>query len=350
MRFQDIPGQQELSNHLTETIDAGRVSHAQLFLGHTGIGSLALAIAYTQYLNCEHRRHYATLEEGHGLRADSCGECPSCRKFQELIHSDLHFVFPNATAGSVTKSPSSSDFQEEFRTFLKEKGQMGSVEEWYAFLNIEKKQGVIRERDADEIVKMLSLKSYEGNYKMVIVWMAEKMNEVAANKLLKTLEEPLGHTLIIMVAESSDTMLQTILSRSQVVKVPEKGFQNTWPEEYHLMFVNWMRMLFKLNMQKLSDQVDEMAQMSRDQQKQFLAYTMETIRRCFLDTVAGVKSDLCSGDEKFDRSFPAMITMKNVEAMTEAINEKIYAIERNAHAKIALMQLSFTLSKLIKNR
>lgn len=354
MQFQDIVGQRVLINSLTEVIDSGRVSHAQMFCGPTASGSLALAIAYAQYLNCQHRIHYdVTTSDGQGeppLRADSCGECPSCRKFQQLTHSDLHFVFPNATTDSVKSRPSSNDFQEEFRAFLTDYHQTGSLDEWYAALGIENKQGMIRELDADYIVKSLAMKSYEGAYKVLIVWMAEKMNDTAANKLLKTLEEPLGNTLMILVTEDTRRMLSTILSRTQLVKVPEVSSQMVWPQEFSTMFVSWMRLLFKLNMQSLSAQVEQLAAMKREQQKQFLQYVMETIRQCFLCTVAGVPCHLHSGDEKFDTAFPNMVTVRNVEQMCSAVNDMLYAIERNAAPKIAFMQLSFTLSKLIKKR
>ena len=199
MRFKDIEGQRILINHLTEIIDSGRVSHAQLLLGPSSSGSLALAIAYAQYLNCENRQHYHGESD---LRADSCGECPTCKKYQQLMHTDLHFVFPTATTSSASSSPCSNEFIEQFRDFLNNYHQTGTEDQWYEHLGIEKKQGMIRERDVDNIVRELGLKSYEGSYKVLIMWMAERMNIVAANKLLKTLEEPTDRTVILMVAES----------------------------------------------------------------------------------------------------------------------------------------------------
>lgn len=351
MQFKDIEGQSVLANRLTEIIDAGRVSHAQMFLGPTASGSLALAVAYAQYLNCEHRQHYP---EGSELRADSCGHCPSCLKYEQLMHTDLHFVFPSTTTASVTSKPCSDDFQEEFREFMNEHRQRGTEDEWYSCLGIENKQGMIRERDADNIVKTLGLKAYEGGYKVLIVWMAERMNLDAANKLLKTLEEPTDHTLILLVAESRDRMLQTILSRVQQLVVPDLGGQlpAERQEAFARMFVSWMRLLFKLNMQPLSAWVDQTATLGRETQKMFLLYAESALRACFLQTAAGIRleHDLQFGDEKFDASFPAMITPNNIEQMTQALNNALYAIERNANAKITFMQLSFTMSKLIKRR
>ncbi len=351
MQFKDIEGQLVLINRLTEIIDSGRVSHAQMFLGPTSSGSLALAIAYAQYLNCENRQHYG---EGSELRADSCGQCPNCRKYEELMHSDLHFVFPSATTSTVTSKPSSEDFQEEFRDFLTECRQKGTEDEWYARLGVENKQGMIREKDADNIVRTLALKSYEGGYKVVVMWMAERMNLDAANKLLKTLEEPTDKTLLLLVAESRDRMLSTIISRVQQVVVPDLGMG--LPEErraeFARLFVSWMRLLFKLDMKPLSEWVDQTATIGRESQKRFLQYVQESLRACFLKTAAGIElpGELVFDDEKFDTFFPTMITVRNIEQMNQAITDATYAIERNANAKITFMQLSFTMSKLIKNR
>lgn len=348
MRFKDIEGQHILANHLTEMVDMGRVSHAQLFLGETSSGSLAMALAYAQYLNCQHRVHFS---EG-VLRADSCGECPNCKKYQQLMHPDLHFVFPTASTGSGLSKPSSADFIEEYREFLQRHHQMGTLEQWYGDLGIENKQGMIREKDADNIIRALSLKSYEAGYKVMVIWMAEKMNVASANTLLKTLEEPTGKTLLLLVAESKDKMLSTILSRVQQIVVRNHSIKSLSERDADLssLFVSWMRLLFKLNMQNLSECVEQISALTREQQKQFLGYCMESLRACFLNNMAGVPCNLNSGDEKFDRSFPTMISERNVEAMHEAFTHTLLAIERNAYAKIAFMDLSFKLSKLLKNR
>ncbi len=350
MQFKDIVGQTVTANHLTEIIDSGRVSHAQMFLGDTASGSLALAIAYAQYLNCEHRQHYDNAEGG--LRADSCGECPSCKKFQQLTHSDLHFYFPNAATADVKGSSiSAADFQGEFRDFLNANKQRGTLDDWYDFVGVEKSQGLIRERDADDITRTLSLKAYEGAFKVVIVWMAEKVHPVAANKILKTLEEPNPNTLILLVVESSEKMLSTIVSRTQTVRIPrlkmEKPAVN---EEFNTLYVTWMRQLFKLNMASLSSWVDTMHSKSREQQKRFLLFAQEAIRDSFLRNNAGLPSKMDFGDEKFNASFPTMITERNIESINDAFNDAIYAIERNAYAKMTFMELSFRMSKALKKR
>lgn len=359
MQFKDIEGQRVLINHLTEIIDSGRVSHAQMFLGPTTGGSLALAIAYAQYLNCEHRQHHTPGADGQfmtadgqptDLRADACGQCPSCRKYQQLMHTDLHFIFPSISTSSVQK-PCASEFQGEFRQFLLEGQQIKTEKEWYEMLGDEK-QGMIRERDADDICRTLSLKAYESGYKVVIIWMAERMNTVTANKLLKNLEEPTDRTLILLVAENRDRMLSTIISRVQQIVVPGQNtvLSDSSSQEFGTLFVSWMRLLFKLNMKPLSDWVDETAKQGREKNKQFLQYTHEALRVCFLNTAAGIPMEGISfGDPKFDAAFPSRMTLRNIEKVDEAFNDAIMAIERNANAKITFMQLSFTMSRLIKN-
>ena len=338
-----------MTNRLTEIIDSGRISHAQLFLGDAKDGSLALALAYLQYLCCEHRVHH----DGGDLRADSCGECPSCKKLGQLMHPDLHLVFPNAATSKVTGSNIwSGDFMTEFRDFVLDSHGLGSLDEWYAALGIENKQGMIREQDAAHIVQDLSLKSYEGGWKMMVIWMAEKMNTAAANELLKTLEEPTPGTLLLLVGESDERLLPTIRSRVQTVRLkPESDMHKEGANtEFAPLLVEWLRLLFKLKMRELSVQVDRMAAMGREQQKQFLNYALDVMRGCFLHSTAGTPVEIGSGDSKFDAMFPQMVTMNNIELIDNALNEALFAVERNANSKIALMQLSFNMSKALKKR
>ncbi len=350
MQFKDIVGQRDVINRLTEIIDSGRVSHAQMLLGATEDGSLQVALAYLQYLCCEHRVHH----DGGELRADSCGECPSCKKIASMMHPDLHFYFPTATTSQVTSSPKSDDFGAEFREFIAEHHALGTLDEWYTHLGIDNKQGLVREADAAAIVQALGMKSYEGGWKMVVVWMPEKMNPAAANELLKTLEEPSAGSVILLVGESDERMLPTIKSRVQTVRLKNGAGQRASDEalaaQYAPLLVEWLRMLFKLKMKELSAQVDKMAALGREQQKQFLGYTMDVMRSCFLHSTAGLPCQLGSGDQKFDAMFPQMVTVNNIEMITNALDDAIFAIERNAYGKIALMELSFLMSKALKKR
>ena len=323
MQFKDIVGQRDTINRLTSIIDSGRVSHAQMLLGEAAT-AMPLAWAYLQYLCCENRQHHSDGE----LHADSCGECPSCKKIASLMHPDLHFIFPTATTSRVKEKPWSGEFQGEFRDFMLQTQGSGNIDDWYESLGIENKQGLIRELDADGVVSDLSLKAYEGGWRMMVVWMAEKMNESFANKLLKTLEEPLPGTLIMLVCESDERLLPTIKSRVQTLRVESGKRKEENNAEFAEMLVSWLRMLFKLKMKELSAQVDKMAGLNREQLKLFLH----------------------TGDEKFDAQFPKMITVNNIALIEEALNDAIFATERNAYAKIALMELSFRMSKALKKR
>ncbi len=387
MHFKDIIGQRVLINRLTRIIDSGRISHAQLFLGKNGYGSLALALAYAQYLNCENKVHYTDVDEQTQLRADSCGECASCKKYQQLVHSDLHFIFPNTAVKATDKDVSSKDLMQEFREYVLENNAYVRLESFFEYLGVEKKQGAINVRDAAEINRILSLKTYESKYKVMVIWMIEKLNITAAPKLLKILEEPTENTIFLLVSENHDKILSTIRSRVQNVpvrKVDEQSMrqyllqQDILPdcnvdsivqaaegdiiEALNLinkteqdklfaeLFVTWTRQLFKLQMSSLSQWVDKLHTMGREQQKQFLLYALNSFRACFLKTVAGINLSyqLDFGDEKFNNAFPRMITERNIEGIENVINKTIYTIERNAFSKIAFMDLSFSISKLLK--
>ncbi len=388
MLFKDIIGQRALINKLIQIIDRGHISHAQLFLGKNGYGSLALALAYAQYLNCINRVHYQDIDLETQLLADSCGACPSCKKYQQLVHSDLHFVFPNTTTKSVDKEPSSKNFIDDFRTFMLEKKLYAGLDSFFEYLGVENKQGAINVRDANEIIRILSLKTYESKYKIMVIWMIEKLNIAAAPKLLKILEEPTENTVFLLVSENQDRILPTIRSRTQLVNVKkidtrslsrellkhaqiseemaDKVAEASEGDYIHALslidkteqerlfaeyFVTWTRQLFKLQMQSLSKWVEIISALGREQQKQFLYYALESFRACYLKTAANVVLNyrLDFGDEKFNTFFPNMVTKHNIELLEEKINKTIYSIERNAYAKIAFMDLSFSISKLLKN-
>ena len=211
MRFADITGQEDLKRHLTQSVDAGRVSHAQLFTGTAGSGALAVAVAYVQYLCCRHRSG-----------GDSCGECPDCRQIAALAHPDLHLVFPVNKQGKKSGEVMRSDeFLPQFRALFAERGGYFSPQDWYDRLDLGKTlKGMIAAREADEIIRKLSFKSFEADYKTMLIWLPEAMNEEAANKILKILEEPWDRTLFILVCEHPDRLLPTIVSRTQEVCVP----------------------------------------------------------------------------------------------------------------------------------
>ena len=273
MRFSEIPGQQAIKEKLIQTVTSQRVSHAQLFYGPESSAKLALAIAYAQYINCKNRKtgiqdagykmqdvpdpesfipHHKSPVTSHQLpvtSADSCGVCPSCVKYQKLIHPDLHFIYPVATTKRVTKKPQSKLFADEWRKFFLQRPFPVNLRDWYDFIGIENKQGIINAEDCNEIITSLSYKSYESEYKVMIIWMVEKLFHSAAPKILKILEEPPEKTLLLLISEDPDQIISTIKSRCLMVRIPpDRSIIKTDDdarEQYLDNFANWMRNCFK---------------------------------------------------------------------------------------------------------
>lgn len=211
MQFKDIIGQTGVKSSLIGSVNRNRISHAQLLVGDEGSGALPLAIAYAQYINCEHR-----------TESDSCGVCPSCYQISRIAHPDLHFVFPvNSPKGKTSaEKPISAHFMSEWREEIELTRGYFNEQMWYSKIEIDNKQGNISTFEADEIIRTLSFKSFESEYKVVIIWLPERMNVQASNKLLKILEEPWNKTLFLLVSEAADKLLPTILSRVQTTSVP----------------------------------------------------------------------------------------------------------------------------------
>ena len=205
MLFRDIIGQEEIKAQLRASVREGRIPHAQLFTGISGIGKLQLALAYAQYVNCAHRTN-----------EDSCGQCPTCLQMQKLQHPDLHFVFPIV---KIEHEDTCDAFMEQWREIILSRGYF-DLEDWYKALRVETKQGMIYEKESGEILRKLSLKPFGDGYKVMIIWQPEKMNDSCANKLLKLLEEPPVQTLFILVSEHPEQLLSTILSRVQRIQIP----------------------------------------------------------------------------------------------------------------------------------
>ncbi|MBQ5715452.1 MAG: DNA polymerase III subunit delta', partial [Alistipes sp.] len=310
MRFADIIGQHDLKQKLAENIDRGRISHAQLFTGEAGVGTLPLAIAYAQYLNCPNRKD-----------GDSCGVCPSCRQISELAHPDLHFVFPVNKQGKKSGEVIlSSDFMPLWREIMGETGGYFTREEWFERLDLGKTlQGIISAKEADEIIRKLSFKSFESEYKVVIIWQAETMNEEAANKILKILEEPWEKTLFLLIAERPDRLLKTITSRTQEIAVPKldiaslesiasniadpvqrrnmarladgnllemrrltRGEEESSRKESFDLFCRLMRLSYNDKHLELIEWADEVATLTREQQRSMLHHSARLLRESYM--------------------------------------------------------------------
>ncbi len=375
MLFKEIIGQEAIKKSLIQTVKENRVSHAQLFLGQNGSGKLALAVAYAQYVNCKNRTD-----------EDSCGVCPSCVKYQKLIHPDLHFIYPIA-ATKEFKKPKSIDFIESWRSLLFENKFYINLNQWLEKIEIENKQGIINAEDCNSIIKALGYKSYEAEYKVMIIWMAEKMFHAAAPKLLKILEEPPEKTLFILVSENQDHLLSTILSRAQLVKIPrikdvdleqsimaegehdeanikravsisegnyklaKKHLQSTEADKVNfLKFREWMRCCFTSDLPKLSSFVSDFSKWGRERQKRFFLYALQISRSCMLVNY-GQNQLVKLGQEELDwliKGFSPFINNANINEFAKEFNDAHYAIERNANPSILLMDISLKATKLLK--
>ncbi len=382
MLFKDIIGQENLKKHLIQTVHNGRISHAQLFIAPKGSGALSLAIAYAQYILCKNKN----AENNTG--DDSCN-----LKFEKLAHPDLHFAFPVAVNDKVKKHPVSNLFLEEWRSFIKST-PYGSLFNWYQKLGIENKQGQIGVDEAEEIVKKLVLKSYEGGYKVMIIWMAEKMNISASNKLLKLIEEPPEKTLFLLIAENEEQIIKTILSRCQVLHIKalsdteikinliekfnlsefdamkianqangdwNKAIrslnQNDNEDIFEKWFVTWVRSAFRAKgnasvIQDLITWSDEIAKTGRESQKRFLDYCSHFFRQAMLTNYKANNLVFFEAQTTgFDiRKFAPFVHGGNIEDIHNAIEEAIYHIERNGNAKIILLDLSMQLTRYLHQK
>lgn len=381
MRFSHIIGQDEVKRRLIHTVYEGRVSHAQLFAGTEGSCKLALAIAYAQFINCRNK-DYGDQESGR--MGDSCGTCPSCIKYEKLVHPDLHFIYPVASTKEI-KSPMSRDFLKSWRQSLLGQDFRLTLYDWYEAIGIEKKQGIINADDCSEILRTLSYKSFESEYKVMILWMVEKLYHSAAPKILKILEEPPDKTLFILVTENQDQIINTILSRCQVVRIPrltdadvteylqrhfpEAGEAPGWAvplaegnltracklilkdEDEAFMvenFVKWMRLCYANKIDQTLEFVTEISRIGRERQKAFLAYSARIIRNGMLLHYALPQLTRLNQEEQdFFIRFSKGITSINILQMDTSLEEAQYHIERNANPGILFMDLSFTMSGLL---
>ena len=364
MRFSEIPGQQAIKDKLIRTVSDQRVSHAQLFYGPDSSAKLALAIAYAQYINCKTRQKpsispdsdsFATSLPRHlATSPDSCGVCPSCVKYQKLIHPDLHFIYPVATTKKVTKKPQSRLFAEDWRKFILQRPFPVNLQDWYDFIGIENKQGIINVDDCNEIITTLSYKSYESEYKVMIIWMVEKLFHSAAPKILKILEEPPEKTLFLLISEDPDAIISTIKSRCLMVRIPPDrhiaGQEEEARENQYLgNFTAWMRNCYAMKVPELISFSADMAKSGRERQKAFLLYGLHILELCPAVVYGQAGRLNCDAEEvKFLEKFAPIIDSAGVAGFHELFNNAIYHVERNAYAPALFLDLSLKILRLFK--
>jgi DNA polymerase-3 subunit delta' len=350
MQFKKVIGQRELTQKLTASVLAGRVPHAQLFLGSFGNQKLALAIAYGQFLNCKDRQIFSVPNED-GLLADSCGVCTSCVKFQNLAHPDLHFFFPNNKTGSMKESDS-SDYMDDWRKIIFENNAEFSLNQWYNQIGLENGQGYINKRDVDNIIKALTYKNFEAKTKIIILWMVEKFYHDISTRLLKILEEPSQGTVFLLISENANQIPATILSRTQLIRVPKMKtiIEKTEDDDLnHTNFVDWMRICFNVDTVQMDGFSKKMKDLGRERLKLFLNHALEKVRWTVMMNYQNTDQVQVSEEERaFLTKFSPFIHSNNLVKFISEIEKAIYHIERNANGHLVMFDLSIKLSGLLK--
>ncbi len=391
MQFQNIIGQKNTKEHLVEMVQHNRLSHALLFLGKEGSGALSLAMAFAQYIVCEKVNGKQEVagpslfgepdpSMDHGPWTDSCGTCSACTKAQQLIHPDIHFSYPVITKKTGEK-PISTEFIKEWREFISIQ-PYANVFDWLQFIGAENKQGNITAEECNDINRKISLKSFESDYKILIIWMPEYLTK-NGNKLLKLIEEPPAKTLFILVAENEEQILPTIISRTQLVKIPAltnmeveaaleiragakietaqqiaalsegnyrealqllQHSENDWQATVR----EWLNLVFKRNMDGQVKWIEAISKEGREKQKQFLQYFIhlveDSIRLRVID-----KAGAPSPYNDFCGRFNKMCSIAQQEAIADELNKAAYYVERNCNPKMLFHALSIKLYHIITN-
>lgn len=370
MLFSAIPGQKEVKEKLVQMVANNRLSHALLFLGKEGSGALQLANALAQYIVCENKKE------------DACGTCASCKKAAGLVHPDIHFSFPTITRTGIEK-PVCNDFIEDWRIFNAEM-PYGNAFDWLQSLDAENKQGNITAHECEDIIRKLSLKSFESGYKILIQWMPEYLG-TSGNKLLKVIEEPAPNTLFILVAEDESKILPTILSRTQLVKINRLSSSEiqTWliehrqvpkekaaviaplaqgnlrdalhllqqaDENWQELLREWLNAILKNGPPAQVKWVEEVSKLGREKQKQFIGFFIHLLSISVYMANNETPKDVAADEIDFASRLIKLADTPQIQAMVDELNKSIYYIERNANPKMLFMALSIKFYHIIKDK
>jgi DNA polymerase-3 subunit delta' len=397
MLFKDVIGQVEVKQHLTEMVHQNRLSHALLFLGKEGSGALPLALAFAQFLVCEKVNGKSSSNQGPSLFGfdepaaapqtstllDSCNECSACNKARQLVHPDIHFSYPVVTKKAGEK-PKSIDYISEWREFVLQ-SPYGNTYDWLQFIGAENKQGNITAEECNQIIRQLSLKSFESEYKILVMWMPEYLSK-EGNKLLKLIEEPPANTLFILVAESEEQILQTILSRTQLVRIPllstneieaaliertntpaqqsrqvagiaEGNYHEALQllqhaeEDWQGILREWLNACLKAGPSAQVKWIEEMAKMGREKQKQFLRYFNHLLEQSIRIRIMGAENlSLADNERDFAQRLNKIAGVSQQQAIIEELDKAAYYIERNANGKILFHALTIKLLHIIQDK
>lgn len=373
MRFGDIVGQDAVKKQLLASAHEGFIPHAQLFCGPEGVGKFSLALAYAQYVNCDHPSDN-----------EACGSCPSCVKYSHLAHPDLHFVFP-IVKKAAKKKEVCDDYLTEWRAFVADHPYF-NLNQWLGYIDAENSQGLIYAKESDEIIRKLNMKIYEARYKVMIVWLPEKMHESCANKLLKIIEEPSPNTLFLLVSDAPDFIINTILSRCQRLNIhgiDDCDISNALVSKYMLeaptadnvahlargsyvkaleiislneenkylfnLFVQMMRSSYARDIKQIKQIGNDLAAIGREKQKGFLMYAQRMIREYFVSNFHNPQMVYLNQDENnFGVRFAPFINERNIVDFMNELSLAERHIEQNVNAKIVFFDLCLKITMLLK--
>ena len=370
--FKDVIGQEALKEKLRREVDEGHIPHAQLFCGPSGVGKLALALAYARYLCCTDRKD-----------GEACGHCQSCKQWDQLMHPDVHFMFP-IVSSEKKKKTICADYLTEWRELLTNSPYF-SYSQWLEAIDAENSQALIYAKESDEITKTLSLKPVQGDFKITIIWLPEKMNEPCANKMLKLLEEPPERTIFLLCSEEPERMLPTILSRAQRINLPRlteieiaKALQNKYGieprdsetlahlangsfvkalDQIHLnedndryleLFISLMRLAYARRIREMKAWSEEVASLGREKQKELLTYCQRMIRESFMANFHQKQMSYMNIEEQnFTNRFAPFVNEGNAMDIMHELSEAQIHIEQNVNPKMVFFDLSLKMIVLL---
>lgn len=371
MYFRNISGQESIKKRLIQSVQNGRISHSQLFHGPQGSSKLALALAYSRFILCTDK----------GVD-DSCGKCSSCIKIDKYVHPDLHFVYPSALSDDKSVK---DNFLEEWRSAIIENPYLSEYN-WYEKIGIERKQGMIKKNVSDEILRIMAFKAFEADNKILIMWMAERMNATASNKLLKIIEEPPPGTVFLLVSENPDGLLTTILSRTQIIRIPKfkdnevsemLSRDSEYSDEqinnaikmgngnYHLAFsslkeesksrenfenfIDFMRSCYSKDLVKIMALIETFSETPREWQKNFLQYSMRMLRENYMVNLDKKQiTYMADYEDDFSENFSRFVNDNNILPLYSEFNKAYNDISRNGYARIIFLDLSLKVLKLLQ--
>ncbi len=391
MQFKDIIGHKEVKQHLAELVEHNRLSHALLFLGKEGSGALPLAVAFAQYIvslppaaNKQSADLFGTpSNESSFIHPDKINSQPSWQRANELIHPDLHFSYPVIPRKPGDK-PISTDYITEWREFFKT-NPYGNVYDWLQFIGAENKQGNITALECNDIIRKLNLKTFESDYKVLLMWMPEYLGN-EGNKLLKLIEEPPANTLFILVAENESLVLPTILSRTQLIKIPtfsteeiasalevqakitsdqarqiasvaEGNYREAFQlvshaeEDWQTLLRNWLNTIMKTGPVAQVKWIDEISKLGREKQKQFLRYFGHLLEQAIrLEAIGEERIVLPDNERDFAIRLNKIAGLGQQQAIIKELDDAVYYIERNANAKLLFHALTIKIYHIIANQ